>query len=107
MSKETTVPTFRNETEEADWWFEHQDLILERFQDGVEAGALGLGLAGNRANKFALEEQATAVTVHLNSGDAEKAQLLAKKRGVRYEVFLEDLLHRELQKPEELESSAA
>jgi hypothetical protein len=37
------VPKFATEAEEAKWWFENQDMLLEEFKMAAKAGTLGHG----------------------------------------------------------------
>lgn len=42
-------PAFLSETEEAEWWDNHQDLIAQRFLQAAAAGTLGHGRAVRQA----------------------------------------------------------
>ncbi len=85
------IPKFANETEEADWWFEHRDLVSEEFQKAEKEGRLGRGTVARLAGL-------TPATVRLDQADTEKAQKAAQKLGLEYRTYLEHLIHEALEK---------
>jgi predicted DNA binding CopG/RHH family protein len=85
------IPKFANETEEADWWFEHRDQVSEEFQKTEQEGRLGRGTVARLAGL-------TPATVRLDRADTEKAQKAAQKLGLEYRTYLERLIHEALEK---------
>ena len=45
MIEKRILPDFKNEDEEAKWWFEHQDELFEDFERAAAEGRLGCGTA--------------------------------------------------------------
>jgi len=86
-----TIPKFANESEEADWWFAHQDQVLEEFELAAKEGRLGQGTAMRRA-------LAAGAHVQLDPEDAAKAREAAAKHGVSYETYVKKLVHAALEK---------
>jgi hypothetical protein len=86
-----TIPKFANETEEADWWYEHRKEVSQEFAKAAKEGRLRRGtlarLAGLRP-----------ATVRLNIADAQKADTAAQKRGMEFSAYLELLIHEALEK---------
>jgi len=91
MEKNMTVPKFASEADEAKWWFEHQDLMLEDFQSAAAEGTLGRGTAMRRA----LEAEAV---IQLDAEDARKAHAAAARKGISYQSYVKALIHEALEK---------
>jgi predicted DNA binding CopG/RHH family protein len=83
------LPDFKSEAEEADWWFNHQDEILDDFEQASKEGRL---LRGSAAKVGALP----TTTIRLDPVDIELARKLAEKRGLKYQTYLKMLLHEAL-----------
>ena len=52
---------FETEAEEAEWWFNNQDLIADRFEQAEAAGTLGEGMVARAAQ--ARSEKLPAVPI--------------------------------------------
>jgi hypothetical protein len=74
--KQIEAPEFANETEEAQWWFENQDVIADAFKE-----------------EHGLEEAYLVI----DKADADRARENAKKLGTSYEAYMAQLVHRALQ----------
>lgn len=89
MVEKRTLPEFKSEAEEAAWWFDHQDEILDDF---VAADA-----EGRLKNVTALIYSAPeANVIHLKPKAIALAREQAAKRNVAYERYVEDLLDQAL-----------
>ena len=66
----TRLPKFRDEAEEAKWWFENQDLVLQIFQKAEAEGRLGHGTAVKRL-------AAKSTTIRLDPADVSLAKTQA------------------------------
>jgi predicted DNA binding CopG/RHH family protein len=86
-----TIPKFANESEEASWWFEHQDLMLAEFKRAAVEGRLGVGTAKRRA-------QTPTTSIRLDPADISRARVAAEKRGLKYQTYLKMLIHEALEK---------
>jgi predicted DNA binding CopG/RHH family protein len=84
------VPKFANESEEAQWWFEHQDVLLEEFKKAAAEGRLGRGTAMRRAME--------ASSIQLDVDDASKARAVAARKGISYQAYVKSLIHEALEK---------
>jgi predicted DNA binding CopG/RHH family protein len=93
MEKDLIIPKFANETEEAKWWFEHQDILLEQFKTAEAEGRLEVGLAKRRA-----EARIPTTTIRLDPADIAKARRVAEKKGLKYQTYLKMLIHEALEK---------
>jgi len=89
MAHRIDVPKFANESEEARWWFENQDVIDEEFELAAKEGRLGVGTAVRRAN-------AAAALVALDPEDVELARAQAEKRGLEYQAYVKMVVHEAL-----------
>jgi len=89
MAHRIDAPKFANESEEARWWFENQDLIDDEFELAAKEGRLGHGTAVRRAN-------AAALAVSLDPEDVARAQAQAERRGLEYQTYVKMVLHQAL-----------
>ena len=97
MPDKFVIPRFSSETEEAEWWDSHQDLVTEKFVEAAAAGKLGHG----RAAAQALESCPSATTViHIPEDDIARARRIAEKKGIGYEAYLRALIHARLERDE-------
>ena len=71
------APVFRSESEEAEWWDKHQDLIADLLIRHGRRGAV----------------PTRSVSVRLPVTDIERAQRIAAKRGIGYQTVIKTLLH--------------
>jgi len=85
------IPKFANETEEADWWYEHRDLVIKEFERAEVEGRLGRGTA----MKLALEREHS---IQLDIEDAARARAAAKRKGMQYQAYVKMLIHEALEK---------
>ncbi len=83
-------PKFASEAEEAQWWFEHQDFLLQKFERAEAEGILGRGRAMLRA--------LGADTILLDEADAERARNAAERKGMQYQAYVKMLIHEALEK---------
>jgi predicted DNA binding CopG/RHH family protein len=94
---ETTIPKFKSESEEADWWFNNQDYVLELFKKAAAEGRLGRGTAKKR---FAERQAAISTTIRLDPTDLSRAKQQAERKGLRYQTYLKMLIHEALGREE-------
>ena len=83
------LPDFKDEAEEAKWWFDHQDEILDDFEQAAKDGTL---LRGTAARVGGLP----TTTIRLDPADIELARVQAEKKGLKYQTYLKMLLHEAL-----------
>jgi predicted metal-dependent hydrolase len=112
-TSDVKVPKFATEAEEAKWWFENQDTVLEEFKKAAKAGTLGRGgarrLFAERGIPFP-EEKATptpTTTIRLDPEDIARARVQAEKRGLRYQTYLKMIIHEQLSKAESAQEASA
>lgn len=95
MDSTFRVPDFASEADEASWWFENQDRLVDQFEEAAANGSLGRGTVARRADPL-------ATTVRLEPEDITKARSLAEGRGMEYQNFLTSLIHDALLKEEKV-----
>ena len=94
---ETKIPKFGSESEEAAWWFDNQDKLLNMFEEAASKGRLGHGTV---MRKIAEKQAAKATTIRLDPGDISLAKLQAENKGLKYQTYLKMLIHEALQNEE-------
>jgi predicted DNA binding CopG/RHH family protein len=76
------APEFRSESEEAEWWDRHQELIADLL---LKHGRRGIVPTRN-------------VSVRLPVTDIQRARKIAERRGVGYQTVIKGLLHEALKR---------
>ncbi len=90
-------PHFKTETQEAEWWAKHQDIIADRFEQAKAAGKLGKGTVARVAGERAKQAGASpTITIRIADDDLARARTLAAEKGLRYQTYLKMLLHQAL-----------
>ena len=84
--KPITIPTFRTEAEEAEWWDSHPDAATEIMKRALKSG------------KATRRVPLKTVTMRLPVPDIIAAQDLAHKKGLPYQTYIKMLLHEALKK---------
>ncbi|HYW46235.1 MAG TPA: CopG family antitoxin [Bryobacteraceae bacterium] len=84
--KPITIPKFRTEAEEADWWDTHPEVATEIMRRAVKSG------------KSKRPVPLKAVTTRLPVPDIKAAQDLAHEKGLPYQTYIKMLLHEALKK---------
>ena len=97
MPKLIETPDFKDESEEARWWAENQNAVLNEFKGAAKDGTLGRGTLARRGNT-------PAVTIRLDPTDVELARTQAEVRGLRYQTYIKMVLHQALAKEADLAS---
>ena len=80
------IPSFANESDEADWWFTHADELADEMLQAAAEGTLGRGTTAKRA-------AALNNLVQLEPRDIALAREQAALRGIEYETYIQTLLH--------------
>jgi predicted DNA binding CopG/RHH family protein len=90
MAVETRIPKFKSESQEAEWWDAHPEVITELFLKARKEGKI---------KRLPVVRGATrSVTIRMPIGDIEAAQDLAGKRGLPYQTYIKGLLHQALER---------
>ena len=92
MAQQLVIPKFASESEEAQWWFDNQDLAFEEFVRADKEGRVERGMAA----RLAREASAAALTIALDPEDAERARAQAQRRGMDYREYVKTVVHRAL-----------
>jgi hypothetical protein len=94
-------PRFKTETQEAEWWAKHQNLIADRFAQAKATGKLGKGTVARIARERASQAGASpTITIRLAEDDLTRARTLAAEKGLRYQTYLKMLIHQALNSEE-------
>ena len=93
MSEMLKVPKFESEAQEAQWWFDNQDLVADAFGAAAKNGTLRRSTLADRLARA----KGSQVPIVLDAADATLASALAAKRGESYEAFVRRVMHQALQ----------
>jgi predicted DNA binding CopG/RHH family protein len=97
MEQTLKVPEFKTEGDEARWWVENQDRLVQQFERAAAEGKLGRGTVARRGNT-------PTTTIRLDPEDIAKARFYAERKGLKYQTYLKMLIHQALRQ-EELQSN--
>jgi len=84
--QQITIPKFRSESAEAEWWDTHPEVATEIMRRALKSGK------AKRAVPL------KTVTMRLPVPDIKAAQDLAHEKGLPYQTYIKMLLHEALQK---------
>jgi predicted DNA binding CopG/RHH family protein len=86
-------PKFKNEKEEADYWYRNRRQVEADLRQVRKSGA-SLTVA-----EIAAREQTRPVSIRLAVRDIERARQLATAKGIGYQTLLRMLIHTSLENP--------
>ena len=84
--KQITIPKFRTEAEEAEWWDSHPEVATEIMKRALTSG------------KARRPVPLKTVTMRFPLTDLKVAQDLARHKGLPYQTYIKMLLHEALEK---------
>lgn len=90
------LPTFKSEAEEAQWYFDHQDELLDYFEVVRHEVPLHVRLGLPPRKKPPTKQ----VPLRIQVDDLERAQKLADQKGIGYQTLLKMLIHEGLEREE-------
>jgi predicted DNA binding CopG/RHH family protein len=93
----TKPPRFRNEREEAEWWDNNPEFVLQEFKRAKAEGRLG---QGTTMRLHAERQAAKSTTIRLDPSDLSLAKSQAERKGLRYQTYLKMLIHEALGREE-------
>ena len=93
MKQKRTIPPFKSESEEAEWWYNN----CARLDKDLVGGAKKL----NRLDQAALKARLVAsksrvVSIRLPETDLELARRQASEKGLPYQTYIKSALHQAL-----------
>ncbi len=84
--KRITIPKFRAEAEEAEWWDSHPDVATAIMKRAIKSG------------KVSRTVPLKTVTMRLPVPDLQAARDLAQHKGIPYQTYIKMLLHEALER---------
>ncbi len=91
MSSTLKIPTFKTETEEADWWYDNRHLVEAEINTAFAEGRMKRRIPGPSGTT-------PTTSIRLDPADIAKARAAAEKRGLKYQTYLKMLIHEALEK---------
>ncbi len=93
MQEDLKKQSFKSEAEEAQWWDDNQDALVDAFEQAAIDGQLGHGTVARRG-------KTPTTTIRLDPEDVSKARTQAEAKGLRYQTYLKMLIHEALREVE-------
>jgi len=96
--KKRIVPSFRNEAEEAEWWYRNRKLHGEELQSAVQSGEAKVLTKEKLLERVAASRKAPAqvVALRIPQADLALARRQAEEKGLPYQTYIKSLLHETL-----------
>jgi len=95
MIKRRELPAFANEADEAQWWYDNREQHAEEFVQAMKEGLVTRGAMVGRG----LVRTPTVLIPHEDYADAK---MLAEKKGIPHETYIQKLVHEALQREKQL-----
>ena len=92
MKRKRVVPTFKSESEEAEWWYKNRarldkDLVEAKKLKRLDTATLKARLAASKSR---------VVSIRLPVTDIELARQQATQKGLPYQTYIKSVLHQAL-----------
>jgi predicted DNA binding CopG/RHH family protein len=100
--KKAQIPAFRSESAEAQWWYEHREVLDRDFEKAAKAGTL------KKLTREGLLKRLSAsrvISIRLPEDDLARLRRLAAQNGLPYQTYMKSLLHRALEREEKRRAS--
>ena len=100
-SMKLKMPKFKNESEEADWWYANRKAVARELRNAkqvVDANGKPMSPAEIVAAHVAKQNQTQAISIRLSTADIERAKRRAEAKGIGYQTLIRMLLHEALDK---------
>ena len=89
MTQKMKIPTFSNEAEEADWWYEHRGELSREFDLAAREGRLRIRVNG--------VSRPLPARLELQGEELEHARIVAERRGLSLEELVKSLVEQAYQ----------
>jgi predicted DNA binding CopG/RHH family protein len=96
-TKTTAMPTFKNESDEADWWASREGRSFVR-QKSAELAAQGKKPKGSLLVAQMNKTASVQIALRLPESDLAEARKIAARKGIGYQTLLKMLLREGLQR---------
>ncbi len=92
MKKQTDIPKFKNESEEADWWASRagRDYVKRR---SAEPQSKGMKPVGSRLVAQLAKKNSVQIAIRIPEGDLVQARKIATRKGIGYQTLIKMLVH--------------
>ena len=91
-TKSLQMPSFKNESEEADWWASAEGRAYVK-QRSAEARSKGAKVSGSPLVAKLSEKRSVQIAIRVPGADLARARKLADRKGVGYQTLLKMLVH--------------
>jgi hypothetical protein len=93
--KTLVVPKFESDDEEAQWWYDHKDIVEHNLSEALRNGT------GHRGTMQRVLRQARgSKSIALPPADLERAERLSRQKKVDFQSYIHRLLHKALDQEE-------
>jgi hypothetical protein len=93
--KTLVVPKFESDEKEAQWWYDHKDVVEHNLSE-----ALRNGTANRGTMQRVLRQARDSESIALSPADLERAKKLSRRKKVDFQTYLSALVHKALDREE-------
>lgn len=90
--KKVTMPKFRSESQEADWWASPEGRAYVR-QRSAESRSPGTKPIGSRLVATLNKKSSVQIALRIPEADLARAREIAERKGIGYQTLLKMLVH--------------
>jgi hypothetical protein len=94
--KPPKMPKFKNESEEADWWYANRHNLDKWGKPVLDKDGNPMTPAQILAAHSAEQKQQKPVNIRLPLADIQRAKTQAERKGLPYQTYLKSLIHQAL-----------
>ena len=95
-TKKRVVPKFKDEGEEAEWWYQHRSQVSRDLKEAAKAGELKILTKERLEERLRARVHSRNITIRMQEADIERARRLAEKKGIGYQTYMKILLREAL-----------
>jgi len=95
--KASAIPTFKSESDEADWWASPEGREFVR-RKAAAARKNRTGMAGSQLVEQINRKSSVQIALRLPEEDIEQARRIASRKGIGYQTLLKMLVREGLQR---------
>ena len=97
MKQKRSIPAFKSETEEGEWWHKNRALLDEDLVDATRKGTLKRLDTATLKARLA-PSKSRIVSIRLPEDDIELARQQATQKGLPYQTYIKSVLHQALRR---------
>jgi predicted DNA binding CopG/RHH family protein len=92
------VPNFKNEAEEAQWWYDYREQHAQDLAEAINRGEAKRVTKELLLERIEASKQLVPIHIRVPASDLQLARELAEQKGLPYQTYIKSLLHQALER---------